>query len=417
MNPEIEKLGALAKQAATQLLTADTNTKNIALTAIAQQLRKDIPAILAENARDIQHAQQHGISEVMADRLRLTEERIMEIALSVENIVRLDDPVGETESGKRLPNGLCVLKQRVPLGVVGIIYESRPNVTVDAAVLCLKTSNAVMLKGGKEAIYTNTMLVSIMRQVLQTQGLDPNCISFMQDTSREATIAMMRLNNYLDVLIPRGGAGLIQAVLQHATVPVIETGTGNCHVYVDEHADLCMALEIVHNAKTSRPSVCNACESLLVHQHVAAAFLPMLQKACSSHPVVEIRGCRRTREILGNCVVPAAEQDYATEFLDYILAVKIVDDIDHALAHINYYTTKHSECIVTKDLTNAALFTSHVDAAAVYVNASTRFTDGAEFGLGAEIGISTQKIHARGPMGLHALTSMKYVIYGNGQIR
>ena len=351
----------------------------------------------------------------MLDRLSLSEERIQSMANGVRKVAALADPIGEILFGKTLPNGLVLRKERVPLGVIGIIYESRPNVTVDAAALCLKTSNAVMLRGGKEAINTNTALVRIMQDAIRTEGMNPDIIGLVEDTTRESATRMMRLNGYLDVLIPRGGAGLIQSVVQNATVPVIETGAGNCHIYIDETADLQMGADIVFNAKTSRPSVCNACESLLVHEKVADVFLPLVKKMLDTKNVIML-GCEKTRAIL-NDIPPATESDYAAEFLGYVISVKVVSSIDEAITHINRYSTHHSESIITKDIESARQFTQRVDSAAVYVNASTRFTDGEEFGFGAEIGISTQKLHARGPMGLNEMTSAKYIIYGTGQVR
>ena len=412
----IYQLGKSAKKAAASLALVDTARKNRALYAIAGMLEEHADWILEQNQLDIQRAGENGIQPVMIDRLRLSRERIAAIADSVRKVAELDDPVGLVESGKTMPNGLSILCKRVPMGVVGIIYESRPNVTVDAAVLCLKASNAVILKGGKEAIHTNVALVELMRRALADEGLDADAVGLLTDLSREATTQMMRMNQYLDVLIPRGGSGLIQAVVQNATVPVIETGVGNCHVFVDESADLEMAVRIVDNAKTSRPSVCNACESLVVHRAVAERFLPEIAKAFEAHHVV-IYGCEETRRILGDSVLPATEREYAEEFLDYKISVRVVDTFEEGVAHVNRYTTHHSDCIVTNDLRHAEEFTRRVDAAAVYVNASTRFTDGGEFGLGAEIGISTQKLHARGPMGLKDLTTVKYIVTGNGQIR
>ena len=356
------------------------------------------------------------MSEAMQDRLRLTADRINGIADGVDDVIKLEDPIGEVISGSVRPNGMSITKVRVPLGTIAIIFESRPNVTVDAAVLCLKSGNAVILRGGKEAFNSNRCLCSIMRSALAKVGLPEDLIQFVEDTSREVSNELMRCSDYIDVLIPRGGAGLIRACKQNATVPVIETGTGNCHVFVDETADLPMAVSIVNNGKTRRVSVCNAVESLLVHENVAEEFLPMI-KAKLDEKHVEIRGCERTKAILGDSVVPATEEDYATEFLDYIISVKVVKSLDEAIEHIDKYTTHHSECIVTNDLANAERFQKEIDAAAVYVNVSTAFTDGGMFGLGAEIGISTQKLHARGPMGLRELTSMKFLIGGNGQIR
>ena len=412
----IETLGANAKASEKALRCASTELKNKALAAIAKALCDNTDKILAANAIDIEKADENGVSVVMQDRLRLTEERVKAIADDIGNVIKLDDPVGTTDSGSVRPNGMRITKIRVPLGVIGIIYESRPNVTVDAAVLCLKTGNVVILRGGKEAYNSNKCLCEIMRGAIAEVGLPEDAVQFVDDTTREVTTQMMKCSNYLDVLIPRGGGGLIRAVKENATVPVIETGVGNCHVFVDETADIEMAVNIVDNGKTQRPSVCNAIESLLVHENIAEKALPAIKARLDGHNV-EIRGCEKTAAILGDCVVPATEEDYATEFLNYIISVKIVSDIDEAIDHINKYTTGHSECIVTNSLSNADRFRNEIDAAAVYVNVSTRFTDGGMFGFGAEIGISTQKLHARGPMGLRELTSMKYLIDGNGQIR
>ena len=412
----IETLGAKAKASEKALRCASTELKNKALAAIAKALCDNTDKILAANAIDIEKADENGVSVVMQDRLRLTEERVKAIADDIGNVIKLDDPVGTTDSGSVRPNGMRITKIRVPLGVIGIIYESRPNVTVDAAVLCLKTGNVVILRGGKEAYNSNKCLCEIMRGAIAEVGLPEDAVQFVDDTTREVITQMMKCSNYLDVLIPRGGGGLIRAVKENATVPVIETGVGNCHVFVDETADIEMAVNIVDNGKTQRPSVCNAIESLLVHENIAEKALPAIKARLDGHNV-EIRGCEKTAAILGDCVVPATEEDYATEFLNYIISVKVVSDIDEAIDHINKYTTGHSECIVTNSLSNADRFRNEIDAAAVYVNVSTRFTDGGMFGFGAEIGISTQKLHARGPMGLRELTSMKYLIDGNGQIR
>ncbi len=412
----IETLGAKAKASEKALRCASTELKNKALAAIAKALCDNTDKILAANAIDIEKADENGVSVVMQDRLRLTEERVKAIADDIGNVIKLDDPVGTTDSGSVRPNGMRITKIRVPLGVIGIIYESRPNVTVDAAVLCLKTGNVVILRGGKEAYNSNKCLCEIMRGAIAEVGLPEDAVQFVDDTTREVTTQMMKCSNYLDVLIPRGGGGLIRAVKENATVPVIETGVGNCHVFVDETADIEMAVNIVDNGKTQRPSVCNAIESLLVHENIAEKALPAIKARLDGHNV-EIRGCEKTAAILGDCVVPATEEDYATEFLNYIISVKVVSSIDEAIDHINKYTTGHSECIVTNSLSNADRFRNEIDAAAVYVNVSTRFTDGGMFGFGAEIGISTQKLHARGPMGLRELTSMKYLIDGNGQIR
>lgn len=411
-----QELGKRAKAAEAFISSASTMQKNKALAAISKALIENSSLIIAENAKDIAAAKENGMSEAKQDRLMLDASRIEGIAKGIDQIIALGDPIGEIIGGGNRPNGLQIIKTRVPLGVIGIIFESRPNVTVDAAALCLKTGNVVILKGGKEAINSNICLGKIMREAVGSAGLPADIIQVVENTDRETTNELMRLNGYVDVIIPRGSANLIQAVVRNATVPVIETGAGNCHVYVDASADLDMAVEITDNAKTQRPSVCNAIESLLVHKDVAEKFLPMIAERFKSHNV-KIYGCDRTIAILGSSVEKATETEYATEFNDYIIAVKVVDDIDEAIAHIRKYSTKHSECIVTSSLENARKFQTQVDAAAVYVNASTRFTDGGEFGFGAEIGISTQKLHARGPMGLAELTTVKYLINGNGQVR
>lgn len=411
-----QELGKRAKAAEAFISSASTMQKNKALAAISKALIENSSLIIAENAKDIAAAKENGMSEAKQDRLMLDASRIEGIAKGVDQIIALGDPIGEIIGGGNRPNGLQIIKTRVPLGVIGIIFESRPNVTVDAVALCLKTGNVVILKGGKEAINSNICLGKIMREAVGSAGLPADIIQVVENTDRETTNELMRLNGYVDVIIPRGSANLIQAVVRNATVPVIETGAGNCHVYVDASADLDMAVEITDNAKTQRPSVCNAIESLLVHKDVAEKFLPMIAERFKSHNV-KIYGCDRTIAILGSSVEKATETEYATEFNDYIIAVKVVDDIDEAIAHIRKYSTKHSECIVTSSLENARKFQTQVDAAAVYVNASTRFTDGGEFGFGAEIGISTQKLHARGPMGLAELTTVKYLINGNGQVR
>lgn len=411
-----EELGIKAKAAETAIASAGTMLKNKALAAISKALIENQELIMAENAKDIAAAKANGMSEAMQDRLKLDEKRIAGMAKGVDELIALNDPIGEVIEGFVRPNGLRITKTRVPLGVIGIIFESRPNVTVDAAALCLKTGNAVILKGGKEAINSNICLGSIMRNAIVEAGLPADVIQVVESTSRETTNELMKLNQYLDVLIPRGSGRLIQAVVNTATVPVIETGTGNCHVYVDSSADAEMAVDIVDNGKTQRPSVCNAVESLLIHKDCAEKILPMIADRLDKHNV-KFYGCSRTAEILGDRVENATDEEYATEFLDYVISVKVVEDIDEAIAHIGRFGTKHSECIVTKSLENAEKFQKMVDAAAVYVNASTRFTDGGEFGFGAEIGISTQKLHARGPMGLKELTTVKYLINGNGQIR
>lgn len=412
----IDELGRRALAAKSGIAAASTLKKNEILTEFAKILCKNIALILEENEKDIAQARQNGITEVMVDRLRLTTERINGIADACIQLVSLEDPVGEVLQGSVRPNGMQITKVRVPMGVIGIIYESRPNVTVDAAALCIKSGNAAILRGGKEAIHSNKVLMRLMQQAIEACGLAGETVQLVEDTSRETSKAMMKANKYIDLLIPRGGAGLIQTIVQNATVPVIETGTGNCHIYVDSTADLAMAVDITENGKTQRPSVCNALESCLVHRSVAEKFLPMLKERLDKHQV-ELRGCERTAQILGDCVVPATEEDYAREFLDYIISVKVVDSIDEAIAHINKYTTGHSECIITESYNHARQFQQGIDAACVYVNCSTRFTDGGEFGLGAEIGISTQKLHVRGPMGLKELTTTKYLITGDGQIR
>lgn len=411
----IEQMGARAKTAARVLANAGTE-KNKALMSIAKALRENCQTILKANEIDIENGKNAGLTVSLLDRLRLTEDRVEGIAVGVEQVAALKDPIGDVLSGNKLENGLEIRRIRVPLGVIGIIYEARPNVTADAAALCLKAGNAVILRGGKEAINSNKAIADIMREAVEKAGLPKDSIQLIEDTSRASSTELMGLSDYLDVLIPRGGAGLIRAVVENAKVPVIETGVGNCHVYVDEYADIDMAANIIFNAKTSRPSVCNAIETILVHSAVAAKALPAI-KARLDEKNVELRGCPKTAEILGSCVKPATEEDYYKEFLDYILAVKVVDSFEEAVDHIAKYSSGHSECIVTENYTRACDFLNQVDAAAVYVNASTRFTDGGQFGLGAEIGISTQKLHARGPMGLNELTSSKFIILGNGQIR
>lgn len=411
----IEEMGKKAKSAARELAIAGEK-KNDALKAIAKALVDNTDKIIEANNIDIKNGKKNGLSDALIDRLRLDKGRIDGIANGVLEVAALPDPIGTVISGSTRPNGLNITKVRVPIGVIGIIYESRPNVTADAAALCLKSGNAVILRGGKEAIASNKCIADIMRDAIKSTGLDINSVQLIGDTSRQSSVELMCLTDYLDVLIPRGGKGLIRAVVENAKVPVIETGAGNCHVYVDDSADIDMAANIIYNAKTSRPSVCNAIETILVHEKIAEKALPVI-KARLDEKNVELRGCEKTRKILGDCVVPAVESDWETEYGDYILAVKVVSSFDEAVAHITKYSSGHSECIVTSDYKNARRFTSEIDAAAVYVNASTRFTDGGMFGLGAEIGISTQKLHARGPMGLNELTSMKFIINGDGQIR
>lgn len=411
----LETMGAAAKKAARVLMTAGSK-KDEALYAIAKALRGNKEKIIEANKIDLENGRAAGLTESLLDRLSLDGGRIEGMAKGVEDVAALADPVGRIIEGRTLKNGLKIEKITVPMGVIGIIYEARPNVTSDAAALCLKAGSAVILRGGKEAVNSNTAIAKVMREALESAGLPRDCVALISDTSRKSATELMQLSEYLDVLIPRGGAGLIKSVVENAKVPVIETGVGNCHAYVDESADIEMAKNIVFNAKTSRPSVCNALETLLVHKDIAEAALPAI-KAELDKKNVEIHGCERTAAILGDCVTPATEDDYKYEFLDYIIAVKVVDSLDDALEHIAKYSTGHSECIITSTVEAANKFTACVDSAAVYVNASTRFTDGGEFGLGAEIGISTQKLHARGPMGLNELTSSKFIISGNGQIR
>ncbi len=411
----LEEMGRRAKEAARQLNGAGVTEKNKGLEAVAQALIRESGYLLGENETDMAAGRENGMSQGLLDRLQLTKERIEGMAEGLMQIVALDDPVGEVLSMKKRPNGLVVGKKRVPLGVVGIIYESRPNVTADAFGLCFKTGNAVILKGGSDAIHSNMAITKVIRDALSRCGLNPDSVQLLESTDRETTNRLMKLNQYIDVLIPRGGAGLIQAVVNNSTIPVIETGTGNCHIYVDESADLAMAVDIIMNAKTQRVGVCNACESLLIHKNVADPLMEVLgEKLCQAH--VEIRGDETVCQAI-SFAQPATEEDWGKEYLDYMISIKTVASLDEAIDHINRYNTGHSEAIITESYKNAQRFLDEVDAAAVYVNASTRFTDGYEFGFGAEIGISTQKLHARGPMGLEALTTTKYIIYGNGQVR
>lgn len=412
---QVKDLAIAARAAARALAASGTGTRNAALHAMADALVQSAPAVLEANQRDLEAAANAGMPASLVDRLRLTRERIAAMAEGVRQVAALADPIGEVVEGWQRPNGLEIQRVRVPFGVIGIIYESRPNVTADAASLCLKAGNACLLRGGSEALHSNTAIVAILRQALAQAGLPEDSIQLIGTADRAAARELMRLNGLVDLLIPRGGAGLIQTVMQEATVPVIETGTGNCHTYVDATADLEMALSIAINAKCSRPSVCNAMETLLVHEVLMDEFLPPLQEAMTQRGV-ELRGCERTLQALPG-ITPATEADWETEFLDLILAVKVVDGLDEAIAHINRYGTRHSEAIVTEDYTAAQKFLREVDAACVYVNASTRFTDGFEFGFGAEIGISNQKLHARGPMGLRELTTTKYIVRGSGQVR
>lgn len=415
MIKDLNTLGINAKEASYDLGIASTTEKNNALELMAQALLNNKEEIINENKKDLEVAVQKGTSKAMLDRLALNEERIEGMAKGLRDLISLDDPVGEVIEMWKRPNGLQIGKQRVAMGVVGIIYEARPNVTCDAAGLCLKTGNAVILRGGSEAINSNKAIVNILTEAVKEAGLPENSIQLVEDTSRETATKMMKLNEYIDVLIPRGGAGLIQAVVKNATVPIIETGVGNCHIYVDENCDFEMAKNIIVNAKVSRPSVCNAAEKMLINENIADEFLPLIVSALREHDV-EIIGDDKVQAII-NDVTAATEEDWSKEYLDYIIGAKIVKNLDDAITHINKYGSGHSEAIVTESYKNSQKFLNKVNAAAVYVNASTRFTDGAEFGFGAEIGISTQKLHARGPMGLKELTTIKYIIYGNGQIR
>ena len=411
---QVEDICRAAKEASRSFGSTSTAQKNALLCAMADQLMADLDEILAANAKDLENAAENGVPKTMLDRLKLDEKRMKGICDALREVAALPDPIGSGERTVR-PNGLVIQKVRAPMGCVAMIYEARPNVTVDAAALCLKTGNAVVLRGGKEAIQSGTALVTSMRKALVAHGFSPDLIGFITSTDRAGSTALMNMRGLVDVLIPRGGKGLIRAVVENAKVPVIETGAGNCHLYVDESADLEKAVTVAVNAKCSRPSVCNAIETLLVHESVAAEYLPRMAEAMKPWNV-EIRGDEATRAILPEAV-PATEEDYETEYNDYILAVRVVDNVDEAIVHINTYSTGHSEAIMTRSIENAGKFRALIDSAAVYVNASTRFTDGGEFGFGAEIGISTQKLHARGPMGLYALTTDKYLVDGDGQVR
>lgn len=411
----IETLGKNAKSAAFELAKYATLQKNQFLQQLAQALIDQTDTIITENAKDLANAEANGINRIMMDRLRLTPERIIDIAEGVRQAAALPDPVGQVISGYTNIDGLRILQKRVPLGVVGMIFESRPNVGVDAFALCFKTNNAVILRGGKDAIHSNQALVQVIKTTLTAAGITEHAVGLVTDTSHEVAREMMQATEYLDVLIPRGGAGLIKTVKEQSRVPIIETGTGNVSIYVDEFANLDMATKIVINAKTQRPSVCNAAESLVVHEKIAAEFLPKLQTAINAVQEIDFKVDELAAALMKG--EPATEADFGTEYLDYKMSVKVVSNIDQAIAHINRYSTKHSESIITDNLVHADQFQAQIDSAAVYVNASTRFTDGFVFGLGAEIGISTQKLHARGPMGLEALTSYKYLINGNGQTR
>lgn len=412
---QLMAMGHGAKESSKKLGVLSSKIKDKALCCMAEGLEERADEIVKENARDMASAMEKGVSKTIQDRLLLNKDRIMEMAEGLRDIASLSDPIGEVQKMWRRPNGLMVGKVRVPLGVVGIIYEARPNVTVDAAGLCLKTGNAIILRGSSEAIHSNRMITRVISESATEAGIPEHAIQLVDILDREAVNLMLRMNKYIDVLVPRGGAGLIQAVVENATVPVIETGVGNCHVYVDSYANLEMAKNIVINAKCQRPSVCNAAETLLVHRDVAARFLPIVSKLLQEKGV-ELRGCEEA-ERMASGIKKATEEDYGEEFLDLILAIKIVGSLQEAIEHIHIYGTDHSEVIVTENYSHSRLFLQEVDSAAVYVNASTRFTDGHQFGFGAEMGISTQKLHARGPMGLEELTSTKYIIYGDGQIR
>ena len=420
---ELTEICRNAKEASAQVAILGTNEKNEALRAVAEALVAHAGEIIAANEKDLENGRNNHMPDGMLDRLLLTESRIVQIADGLQKVAELEDPIGEVISMKQRPNGLRIGQKRVPLGVVGMIYEARPNVTVDAFGLCFKTGNTVILKGGSDAIHSNIAIVSVIQDTLEALQIPKAAVSLIEDTSRETAAAFMKMNEYVDVLIPRGGAGLIRAVVNQATIPVIETGTGNCHIYVDESADFTMAINIILNAKTQRIGVCNACESLLVHKNIVDAFMPELTEALQKKSVeihaddVCLAAAESGKNVNTDLLKPASEEDWGKEYLDYMISAKTVGSVEEAIAHINKYNTGHSEAIITESYRNAEKFLNEVDAACVYVNASTRFSDGYEFGFGAEIGISTQKLHARGPMGLLALTSTKYIIYGNGQVR
>ncbi|TAH72846.1 MAG: glutamate-5-semialdehyde dehydrogenase [Anaerolineaceae bacterium] len=411
----IENIGKRAKMASVKLALMLQEDKNNALKSCAKALIDWQDKILEANSEDVNRSRNNQVKEALIDRLLLTHERIKAMSDGLLEVSNLPDPIGEVLSMQVRPNGLVIGEKRVPLGVIGMIYESRPNVTADAFGLCFKTGNAVILRGGSDAIKSNIAIVEALHQGLENAGVSSDAVLLIEDTSRELVNKMMRLDNYIDILIPRGGYGLIRSVKENSSIPVIETGTGNCHIYVDEYADFDMALDIIDNAKTQRLGVCNTCESLVIHDKISEAFIPLLYRRLHEKGI-EIRADKKACAISPECI-PASEEDYYTEYLDKIISLKVVDSVDEAILHINHYNTKHSDAIITKDYDNAMRFHNEIDAAAVYVNASTRFTDGNEFGFGAEIGISTQKLHARGPMGLKALTTTKYIIFGNGQIR
>lgn len=411
----LNELGKKAKAASRILARLGQTEKNNALHAVAEALTKNADEIIAANSIDMEEAKKNGMSEALLDRLLLTESRLEDMAEGIRQVAGLDDPIGEVTSMKERPNGLLIGQKRVPMGVIGFIYESRPNVTVDGFALCFKTGNAVILRGGSDCIHSNIALVKVIRQTLGACGVTEDAVSLIENTDREIARQFMRLNKYVDLLIPRGGAGLIRTIVENATVPVIETGTGNCHIYIDKSADMEKALPIIKNAKLQRLGVCNACESLVIHKDIADTAIPLIADMLRENEC-EIRGDERAASI-SDYIVPATDEDYGTEYLARIISAKVVDSLDEAIEHINNYSTGHSEAIITEDYESAQRFLAEIDSACVYVNASTRFTDGFMFGFGAEIGISTQKLHARGPMGLLALTSTKYIIYGNGQIR
>ncbi len=411
----LEELGKRAKAASRVLATLGQNEKNEALLAVAEALVSSSKEIIEANDIDMKNAKENGMSEALLDRLKVNEARLSDMAVGIRQIVALEDPIGEVLSMKKRPNGLMVGQKRVPMGVIGFIYESRPNVTVDGFALCFKTSNAIILRGGSDCINSNIALVKVIKKALSECNITPDAISLIENTDREVARQFMKLNKYVNLLIPRGGAGLIKTVVENATIPVIETGTGNCHIYIDKDADLEKALPIIKNAKLQRLGVCNACESLVIHKDIAAKAVPLIADMLKENDC-EIRGDEKAVALSSN-VIPATEEDFGTEYLAKIISAKIVDDIDMAIDHINNYSTGHSEAIITENYENAQKFLDEIDSACVYVNASTRFTDGFMFGFGAELGISTQKLHARGPMGLLALTSTKFIIYGNGQIR
>lgn len=412
---DLQEIGRLSKESSQELIKMNTKEKNIILKGIAEAIIENKDNILQANALDVKEAETRHIKISLIDRLKLNEERLLDMVQGIKNIALLDDPIGEIIEGKKLENGLEIIKKRVPLGVIAIIYEARPNVTTDAFALCFKTGNSVILKGGSDAINTNIEIVKVIKKTIKKFNVNSNCITLIEDTSKETTMQLMKLNKYIDVLIPRGGKNLIKTVVENSTIPVIETGSGNCHIYVDEFANMQKALNIIENAKTQRVGVCNSCESLVIHKNIEKEILPKLVNVLKKHNV-EIRGDEYAKKLVPE-IERASEEDFITEYLDYIISIKSVDSIQDAIKHINLCSTKHSECIITENYENAQKFLNEIDSSCVYVNASTRFTDGGQFGFGAEIGISTQKLHARGPMGLKELTTMKYAIYGSGQIR